>query len=403
MTDFDILVVGGGLVGASFACAMAGSGQRIGLVEAVPFAAPEQPSFDERTTAIAWGSRRVFEDWDLWPALADEAASIRHLQVSQRGHFGTTRVACDDYGVDALGYVIPNRVLGRALSGRIEQLDNVEVLSPVWFEALENEADAVAVQVRDGDGHLKTLRAGLVVGADGIRSRVRDALDIGAQVTDYQQQAIVTTVAPGRGHAGTAYERFLPGGPLAVLPRTPESCAVVWAMPTAQAQAALQQDPADFLHDLQAAFGQRLGTLTDVGQRHAYPLQRVICNRTVARRAVLVGSAGHHLHPAAAQGFNLALRDVAWLAQALYHMDDPGDVDVLRGWAEARRPDQHRVTNFTDRVVRLFSNRIPGLGVARGLGLSALDVLPQIKTDMARRSMGLAVAPQFNATHGAGR
>lgn len=392
MTDFDVLVIGGGLVGASFACAMAGSGRRIGLVEAVPFAAPDQPSFDERTTAIAWGSRRLFEGWGLWSALAGEAAPIRHLNVSQRGRFGTTRVHHDDYGVDALGYVIPNRVLGGALFERIETLDDVELLTPVWFEGLEHEDDAIAVTVRDGDDQQRTLRARLVVGADGARSRVRDALGIGVTIDDYEQSAIVTTVAPGRPHDDTAFERFLPSGPLAVLPRTRESCAVVWALPTEEARLRLQQDVEVFLRHLQAAFGYRLGELADVGERLSYPLKRVVCSRAATRRAVLVGNAGHNLHPAAAQGFNLALRDVALLAQTIRATDDPGDPDHLNTWREARLPDQRRVTDFTDRIVRLFSNRIPGLGVARGLGLVGLELVPGIKADMARRSMGLAMA-----------
>lgn len=391
MTDFDILVVGGGLVGASFACAMADGDQRIGLVEAVPFSAPDQPSFDERTTAIAWGSRQLFDDWGLWTSMADEAAPIRHLKVSQRGHFGTARVHHDDYNVDALGYVVPNRVLGRTLFGRIEQLDNVEVFSPAWFEGLDHEDDAVAVQVRDEADNLHTLRTRLVVGADGARSRVREALGIGAQVDDYDQQAIITTVSPGRLHDDTAYERFLPTGPLAVLPRTQASCVVVWTLPTEQAQKHLALSCSDFLEVLQGAFGYRLGELTDVGERYAYPLKRVVCSRAATRRAVLVGNAGHHLHPAAAQGFNLALRDVALLAQTLRGLADPGDPDQLRTWREARQPDQLRVTNFTDRIVRLFSNRVPGLSVTRGLGLAGLDLMPQIKHGMARRSMGLAM------------
>lgn len=391
-SDFDVLVIGGGLVGASLACALAGSGRRIGLVEAVPFAAPEQPSFDERTTAIAWGSRRLLERWGLWADMADEAAPIRRLKVSQAGHFGVTRVDRADYGVDALGYVLPNRVLGRALFRRLEALDSVELLTPVRFEALARREDGTAeVTVRDEHDAEHSLRAALVVGADGARSRVREALGIGAEVRDYGQGAVVSTIRPGRAHADTAFERFLPDGPLAVLPRTAESCAVVWTLPTEIAEARRDQPADAFLADLQAAFGYRLGPLADVGERFAYPLKRVIASRTVAERAVLVGNAGHNLHPAAAQGFNLALRDVAVLADAIGGEGDPGEPERLRAWAEARRPDQHRVTLFTDRIVRLFSNRVPGLGAARAAGLIGLELKPEIKHDMARRSMGLAV------------
>ncbi|MES1943848.1 ubiquinone biosynthesis hydroxylase, UbiH/UbiF/VisC/COQ6 [Salinisphaera sp. PC39] len=403
---FDVLIIGGGLAGASFACSLSGSGLSVAMVEAVPFGAAGQPSYDERTTALAWGTRRLFEDLGLWRGLTAEAAPIRRLHVSQRGRFGVTRVDCADYGVEALGYVVPNRVLGRVLSERLTELDDVTMIAPARFDALERDAEGVTVTVRGGDDAPRTLRARLLVGADGARSAVRDALGVEAEVRDYGQRAVVTTVTPGYDHTDTAYERFLPDGPLALLPRTPETCAVVWALPEAEATRVTELTDDDFLAELQAAFGHRLGELRAPGERLTYPLKRLVAATTVTARAALVGSAGHHLHPAAAQGFNLAMRDVAVLARELRHAAaagiDPGDADVLTVWREARAADQRRVSDFTDRIVRLFSNRVPGLGAARSLGLVGLELLPAVKDDMARRSMGLAAAGTLSAGQGAG-
>src|SRR5699024_4740521 len=231
------------------------------------------------------------------------------------------------------------------------------------------------------------------------------ALGIHARVDDYAQSAVVTTLQPEYPHDAVAYERFTPDGPIAVLPRSEHACAAVWTLPTAQAEAACEATQADFIARLQSVFGHRLGRLRLVGPRGAFPLQRVLADTAAGERAVLIGNAGHALHPAAAQGFNLAIRDALVLAAMLRaHATradfDPGAADVLAAWAEARRPDQHRVANFTDAIVRVFSNRIPGLAGARAAGMVALSLLPAIKHDMARRSMGLAVAPEFKSAPG---
>lgn len=383
------------MVGAGFACALAQTGLRLGMVEAVPFAAPEQPSYDERTTALSWGTRQLFEGLGVWEGLAADAAPIRKLHVSERGRLGVTRVNHADYDVDALGYVLPNRVLGRALYQRLDSIDNLEIISPARFTGLTHETDCIAVDIEQESGPAKTLRTRLLVGADGARSPVRDALKVSAQVHDYEQKAVVTTITPGRAHADTAYERFTQDGPLAILPRGGDRCAVVWTLPSALADSYCELGDGEFLALLQAQFGYRLGELSGVGKRLCYPLLRLVCANPTASRAVLVGNAGHNLHPAAAQGFNLAMRDVSLLAQLLGQAaqagKDPGDAELIRRWHQARRADQRRVSDFTDRIVRVFSNHVPMLGVARSMGLLGLELLPTIKHDMARRSMGLAM------------
>lgn len=410
--DVDIAVVGGGLAGASLACALAGSGLSIALIEANPPDAPVAAAASIRTTAIAWGTRALFEQLDLWPAMADSAAPIKRLHVSQQAAFGSVRVAAAEYDLPALGYVLPNTALADALHGRLADLPDVTVIAPARFEALRYVDDRVALTLScgsDDDRHVQIVRTRLVIGADGARSAVRESLGVGAKIDDYRQSAVVTVIESERPHDACAYERFTPDGPVALLPRTRTSCAAVWTLPSEQARRACDLDEADFVAELQTAFGQRLGALALAGPRGAYPLFRVLSDTPVSRRAALIGNAGHALHPAAAQGFNLAIRDAlvfaAMLRERLAEHSggfDPGDADLLAAWAEARVPDQHRVANFTDGIVRLFSNRLPGFGLARAAGLVGLSLAPGIRRDMARRSMGLALAPAIGAAERGG-
>lgn len=402
-SEFDIAVVGGGLAGASLACALGDTGLSVALIEAVSFDADPDPAMRARTIAIAWGTRVLFEELDLWSAMADHATAIERLHVSQRGHFGIVRVAAHEYDLPALGYVLPNTAMIEIVRERLARLDHVDVIAPARFESLSYEDDRVVLSL-SGEGAPKQVSTRLLVGADGAESSVRAALSIATDTTDYEQSAVVTTLTTEYPHDACAYERFTPEGPVAILPRTKDTSALVWTLPTEQAAATCEMDEVQFVEQLQSAFGYRLGRLQMAGPRGAFPLKRVLADNAAAERAILIGNAGHFLHPAAAQGFNLTIRDALLLAAMLREQGaagdfDPGDADLLAAWAEARRPDQHRVANFTDRIVRLFSNRVPGLASARSVGLVGLSLLPTIRHDMARRSMGLAV----NSIRGVGQ
>jgi 2-octaprenyl-6-methoxyphenol hydroxylase len=391
--DVDVLIAGGGLVGATLALALAGSRLRVVVVEPVPPEAPAQPSYDDRTTALAPSSQRVFAALGLWPELAGEAEPIREIHVSDRGRFGFVRMNAAEEHLEALGYVISNRRLGEVLPPRMAALENVELLCPASVESLAQEGEAVAVQLQVS-GAPRTLRTRLLVAADGARSRTRELAGVEASVSDYEQVAVIANLTPELGHGGRAFERFTQDGPLALLPITGGRCALIWTVPQSQAEAVLALPDEDFLQAVQSRFGHRLGRLLKAGERSAYPLAMVNARRFVAERTVIIGNAAHSLHPVAGQGLNLAIRDVAVLAELLHAAvrsgGDPGSAALLEEYLRQRRGDYRRVAGFTDLLVRLFSNALPGLVQARNLGLLALDLFPAGKRSFLRQTMGRA-------------
>jgi 2-octaprenyl-6-methoxyphenol hydroxylase len=391
--EFDVLIVGSGMVGASLACALAGGALRVVTVEPVEASAPAQPSYDDRVVALSRGSQRILHAVGVWGALPEEATPIQAVHVSDRGHFGAARLAAGPLGVEALGYVVEARALGAALLARLQAPDGPQRLCPARVVAVTPAEDAATVRLEAG-GVVREVRARLVVAADGGRSGVRDGLGIAADERPYGQTAVIANLSPERAHRGVAYERFTESGPLALLPMRGGRCGLVWTVPSPDAERVLGLDDAAFLAVLQDRFGDRLGRFTRVGRRSAYPLSLVRAREQVRRRVAVIGNAAHTLHPVAGQGFNLGLRDAAALAQLVVDAaragSDPGASSVLEAYARWRRADQAEVTLFTDSVVRLFSNRSPLLAAARNTGLLALDLLPGLKGELAWRMMGLA-------------
>mgnify|MGYP001051672006 CR=1 FL=1 len=388
--DFDLLIIGGGLVGASLACALAGRGLRIGLVEARPFQTGH-PSYDDRTLALAHGTRRIFEGLGLWRSLG-EVSPIHSIHISDRGHPGIARLEGRDHGVEALGYVVPARVVGAALLERLATLPEVEILSPARLSGLRIDAVA-AVASLETDSGPRTLRARLVVGADGARSRVRAELGIPAFGYEYGQSALVANVSPAEPHRQRAFERFTDSGPLALLPLGDNRCAMVWTARSDRLPDLLALSDEAFLAALQQRFGDRLGAFVRVGRRESYPLSLVKAGEHARHRVALLGNAAHTLHPVAGQGFNLGLRDVAALAEVIHdgltRQQDIGEQTLLTRYADWRRWDQRRTVAFTDGLTRLFSHPAPSLRLARNLGLLAFDLFPPAKRLLARQTMGL--------------
>lgn len=390
-TDFDVLIVGGGLVGASLACALRGSALAVGVVEAFPLPLSQPPSYDDRTLALAYGSRRIFEAMGVWEAIARRGAvALKQIHISDRGRFGVTRLKADDAGLAALGYVVTHRTLAASLYEAIATHPNVAVLAPaaVLSVALDTRSAAVRVAADDGE---RTLTARLVVAADGANSPVREALGIEAERREYDQTAVVSAVTAEAGCRDTAYERFTASGPLALLPADAERYAVVWTVAAAHAATVLGWDDETFRNQLQDCFGERLGRFMRVGKRHAFPLALTRLREHVRPRAAVIGNAAHTLHPVAGQGFNLGLRDVAVLAQVVTEQAgcDPGDIAVLQRYADWRVGDNRRTAGFTHSLVRLFSNDHLPVMLGRNLGLLAVDLFPPIKRRLIRMTSGL--------------
>lgn len=394
MARAQLAIVGGGLVGASLALALqAGArarGWRILLIEPFAPGSEFQPSYDARSSALSYGSQKIYENLGLWPAIAERAAPILDIHVSDRGRFGAARLSAADEGVPSLGHVVENAWLGHCLWRALDP-QVVQWHCPAQVTRMDALADGYRLQLDDGS----LLECDLAVLADGGRSGLREQLGIEVRSTPYQQTALIANVTPGEAHAGRAFERFTDEGPMALLPLPENRCALVWTRPGHDAERLAALPEADFLAALQAAFGYRLGAFRQAGARHLYPLTLIEASEQVRPNLVVLGNAAHSLHPIAGQGYNLSLRDALCLAETLLEgPQQPGDLATLQRYLERQRLDQELTVGFSDRVTRLFSNTRPLLAAGRNLGLLGLDLLPPAKRWFARQAMGLGTRPR---------
>jgi 2-octaprenyl-6-methoxyphenol hydroxylase len=383
--DHDILILGGGLVGSSLACALDGRGWRVAQVEASPPQAGA-PGFDERKLALALASLNALTALDVLPRLATPPASIRRIHVSRAGDFGSVRLAAADHGRDRFGGVVLARELGQALESRLADCAGLVRHRPARVLSVEPDADGPTVTI-SREGETRRLRARLLVAADGSRSLARAAWGIDADEHDYGQTLVVCSIATDRAPDGTAYERFTDAGPVALLPMAGGHYGGICAVRSAEADAVLALDDAAYAGYFQQRFGWRAGRVTRAGQRSGYPLARLVASRITAPRGVLMGNAAQTLHPIGAQGFNLGLRDALTLAEGLAG-DDPGAPGVLAAYAEARREDRERTLAFSDGLARITANESFPLHVLRSLGLLALGRVPGLADPLVAGAMG---------------
>lgn len=390
--SFDLAIVGGGLAGASLAVALRDLPLSVALIEAHAPDSSAQPSFDERTTALGNASRRAFEALGVWDRLAPEAAPIESIHVSDAGRFGFARLAAREFGQQALGYVVPNRALGRELWGALAGKPGIASFMPARLQALQVHASHAELEI-DQQGTRQSIQARLVVAADGAQSMVRRVAGLGASIADYGQVAVVAAIRTDLRNDGIAYERFTSAGPMALLPVRAAGDAwrtLVWAAAPADADRLLALADDRFLHEWQGAFGWRAGRALAVGTRGRYPLALTRSSGTIAPRIALLGNAAQSLHPVAGQGFNLALRDVAVLAEMLAGAGeaDIGALNWLAGFAARRDADRDGVVEFTDTLVRVFGSASPAVRAARDAGLLMFDLLPPAKRALSRVSLG---------------
>ncbi len=390
--DYDLLIVGGGMVGASLARALSGLGLRIGVVEAYALEGETQPSFDDRVIALSWGSRLILQGIGVWPAMAREAEPIIDIHISDRGHFGFTHLNCEQEGVEALGYVVTARAMGEVLQQDLSEQADVTFICPARLTSLSVEPEQVKVDLEQA-GAVSSCTTRLLVAADGGDSKVRQLMGIPLKEREYGQTAIIANLTASQSHHGVAYERFTDSGPLAMLPMTEGRISMVWTAKDSQVEALMALHDEGFLDALQERFGYRLGRLESIGKRLAYPLRLRQATEQVRARVALIGNAAHTIHPVTGQGFNLGLRDVAALADLLGDAAraqlDPGEMSLLNAYADWRRRDQQAVALITDSLARLFANPLGPLRLGRNLGLLGLDGLPSLKHLVAKQFMGI--------------
>jgi 2-octaprenyl-6-methoxyphenol hydroxylase len=383
-----VAIVGGGLVGASLAIALDRLGLDVALVEATPSGALPAV-FDQRNLSFADATINALTALGVIARLRTPPSPIRRIHVSRQGDFGRVRLEATEYGRDAFGAVVVARDFGEALEARLGELARLSRYRPARFVAFDEAGDgARGVRIAGAEGE-RVLHARLVVGADGSRSDVRAALGIDADTHDYGQALFVARLRAERAPDGTAWERFGPHGPTALLPRADRHYGLVHGVDAADADAVAALDDDAFLARVQERFGWRAGRLLAVGPRSRYPATRLVAGRLVAPRAVLVGNAAQTLHPIGAQGFNLGLRDAATLAELIETRGgDPGDDALLAAYTARRMEDRARTLAFSDGLARLTAREARWLRPLRSLGLVALDRLPAAQSALVGGAMG---------------
>jgi len=395
---YDVVIIGGGLVGASLAAALRHSPLKVTLLEAGHWSPPDAilpSSYDERVLALNYASQRILHSLGVWEKINQLATPIKHIHVSDQGHFGKARLHCEEIQLPALGYVLAARQLGQALQQTLQQ-GKVEIQAKTTVTDFKQHPDFIELQcLQQGTPQLVNSR--VVIIADGSDSKLREKLGLLTTQQDYTQTAIIANVSVEKSHQNTAFERFTANGPFALLPLANKNCSLVWTVQPDSVQAKLALSEREFLAALQREFGWKLGAFTQVGTRHAYPLRLVRTPQSISTRSVVIGNAAHTLHPIAGQGFNLGLRDVASLSDILLtaHQaeQDLGSAAVLNAYAAIQQPDQARVAGVTDSLVQIFSNNLPGLRHVRGLGLLALDHCSPLKRHFMRQMTGLNAYP----------
>ena len=389
----DIAIIGGGPVGLCAALALRQALPRVAVIEAAELRRAEATGLNARSIALSWSSRQIFRALGIWSPIEQAAAPINHIHISARGRWGVTRLAAADYELDALGFVIESQALMRCLLDAVDADEGIELLEAAAFEAID-DGDPVQVSYRQQDD-VHPLSARLALIADGAQSAARAALGIGHETLDYGQSVLICNVEIGGPRDGWAFERFTPQGPLAMLPLGGRRYACVWTLDPNGAEATAGLDDDAFCAALQEAFGYRLGIIERSGARFVLPIRRTRAETLHRGRCIVIGNAANALHPVAGQGFNLALRDVAWLYEALCDRTADGvDDTALDGLGAAfqalRDREQLRVIGYGDGLVSLFSNRLPLVDTARAAALGLLDLVPALKAQAALSGMGMA-------------
>jgi 2-polyprenyl-6-methoxyphenol 4-hydroxylase len=359
-------------------------------------------SFDARSTALSWSSRSVLQKMGIWHNIEQHTQAISSIHVSDRGHFGLTRLEAEEAGVDALGYVVENSRLGSVLIQQAKQAD-ISLKDDAKILSFQPKADSMELAI-EIDGQQQLINSKLLVIADGANSTSVQKLGISQQRKAYGHSAIIANISLEQAHNKVAYERFTDNGPMALLPLTDfkndHRCALVWTQPSDQVDELMALDGSEFVSQLQARFGDRLGPFKAVGERVSYPLALTTSEEQVRRRLAVIGNAAHSLHPVAGQGFNLSLRDIDCLAQCLIDQPqeaDAGELEPLLSYQKQREKDQRNTLLFTDNLTKLFGLSSSAVALGRNSGLLMMDLVPALRNQFAHFGMG---SVQSGVDHG---
>jgi 2-polyprenyl-6-methoxyphenol 4-hydroxylase len=407
LNQFDITIVGGGMVGVSLALLLAAQQRwKILVIESKAMAKNNETeysaSFDARSTALSWSSRSVLQKMGIWHNIEQHAQAISSIHVSDRGHFGLTRLEAEEAGVDALGYVVENSRLGSVLIQQAKQVD-ISIKDDAKILSFQPKSHSMELAI-EIDDQQQLINSKLLVIADGANSTSVQKLGISQQHKAYGHSAIIANISLEQAHNKVAYERFTDNGPMALLPLTDfkndHRCALVWTQPSDQVDELMAVDGSEFVSQLQARFGDRLGPFKAVGERVSYPLALTTSEEQVRRRLAVIGNAAHSLHPVAGQGFNLSLRDIDCLAQCLIDQPqeaDAGELEPLLSYQKQREKDQRNTLLFTDNLTKLFGLSSSAVALGRNSGLLMMDLVPALRNQFAHFGMG---SVQSGVDHG---
>lgn len=390
MSAFDIVISGGGLVGATTALALSLHCPQlsIAVVEPIEPSNENQPSFDSRSIALAQGSANLLNQYGLWQNLSAHACAINKIHVSDRGHLGKSYIKAEQFNLSALGYVLEVRHLGFELHNAVNANENISWFCPNKIVQVEQHTEHVKTTLDDDT----QLTAKVLLVADGGLSPTRQLLHIDNCTDDYGQHAIIANIAIDKPHQGVAFERFTENGPIALLPLTQNRYSLVWCVKPEDTQMMMSWSDEVFLAQLQHSFGYRAGVLTKAGKRSCYPLSLSLAKEIIGHRVALIGNASHTIHPIAGQGFNLGMRDIAALSMVISRfIDDPGTFEALNTYKQHRIEDLNKVVGMTDTLVRLFSNDSKLMALGRTMGLIGMQLFDCLKQPIAYQGMGLNV------------
>ncbi|HCG7648385.1 TPA: 2-octaprenyl-6-methoxyphenyl hydroxylase [Vibrio parahaemolyticus] len=389
MKQYDVVIAGGAMAGATLALAIEHLSQgalRVAVVEPFKAQSDQHPGFDSRSIALSYGTVNLLRHLELWSAIEPFSTPIEHIHVSDRSHAGMTDITKHDVGVEALGYVVELADVGRVYQELLTHSTAIDLYCPDSAKHITRTQENVTLELASGE----LLNAKLLVAADGAVSQCCQQIGLELSEHDFDQVAVIANIVTQEPHQGRAFERFTENGPVALLPMSDNRMSLVWCLRPDEAQIVMELSESEFLERLQQDFGWRLGAMQKVGLRASYPLLLRHRKQNISHRFAIVGNAAQTLHPIAGQGFNLGIRDVVTLAEELVKQsEDVGRYQGLFRFSQRREADRNETIWLTSSLVHVFSNDLLAMRIGRNTALAAMDNLSIFKQPLLRHTLGL--------------